>query len=195
MVHVYSVFNFHMETPKCLVKTTVCVCERAVHYLNNKIPEPFPSPPALSLPLSLLQMSQLWRRGMSLSERLGSDSPMGLAPGPPATAAPPGSNSSWVPAAPLVTSDEPIFLMTSTAQTVSGFFVWTALLLTCHQVSPTRADSRLYCRTRPLAATSHPSVAPSLYRSLPLSNCYSVHGQTQIDTKGDIVAMANMTLY
>eukprot|EP00064_Thunnus_orientalis_P013630 superscaffoldBa00002250_g13669 len=80
------------------------------------------------------QMSQLWRRDIPLSERLGNDSPVGLAPGAPATVAPQGSNSSWVPEAPVVTPEEPIFLMTSTAQTISGFFVWTALLITCHQI-------------------------------------------------------------
>ncbi|CAG04497.1 unnamed protein product, partial [Tetraodon nigroviridis] len=30
--------------------------------------------------------------------------------------------------------EQPIFLMTPAAQAVSGFFVWTALLLTCHQI-------------------------------------------------------------
>lgn len=81
-----------------------------------------------------MQMGQLWRRDITLSQRLGNDSPVGFAPGPPATVAPQQSNSSRVPEAPVVTPDEPIFLMTSTAQTISGFFVWTALLITCHQV-------------------------------------------------------------
>ncbi len=80
------------------------------------------------------QMSQLWRRDVTLSERLGNDSPVDFAPVPPATVAPQGTNTSWVPEAPVVTPEEPIFLMTSTAQTISGFFVWTALLITCHQV-------------------------------------------------------------
>lgn len=70
-----------------------------------------------------------------LSERLGSDSPAGFAPGPLATVAPQTANSSWIPETPVATPEEPIFLMTSTAQTISGFFVWTALLITCHQVS------------------------------------------------------------
>uniref|UniRef100_H3CFH0 Transmembrane protein 184B n=4 Tax=Tetraodontidae TaxID=31031 RepID=H3CFH0_TETNG len=48
--------------------------------------------------------------------------------------APRGANSSWIPDATVVTPEEPIFLMTSTAQTISGFFVWTALLITCHQI-------------------------------------------------------------
>lgn len=30
--------------------------------------------------------------------------------------------------------EQPIFLMTTAAQAISGFFVWTALLITCHQV-------------------------------------------------------------
>ncbi|KAM3597695.1 uncharacterized protein V6R79_008135 [Siganus canaliculatus] len=84
--------------------------------------------------ISTSQMSQLWRRGITLSQQLGNDSPVGFAPGAPATVAPQGSNSSWKPAAPVVTPEEPIFLMTSTAQTISGFFVWTALLITCHQI-------------------------------------------------------------
>ncbi|KAL3987477.1 neurogenic differentiation factor 6 [Sarotherodon galilaeus] len=79
-------------------------------------------------------MSQLWWRVKRLSERLENDSPSGLTLGSPATAAPQGSNTSWVPKTPVVTPDEPIFLMTSTAQTISGFFVWTALLITCHQI-------------------------------------------------------------
>uniref|UniRef100_A0A672ZMS3 Transmembrane protein 184bb n=1 Tax=Sphaeramia orbicularis TaxID=375764 RepID=A0A672ZMS3_9TELE len=69
-----------------------------------------------------------------LSQRLGNDSPVGLAPRPPATAAPQGSNTSWMPEAPVVTQEPPFFLMTSTAQTISGVFVWTALLITCHQI-------------------------------------------------------------
>uniref|UniRef100_A0A3Q2W5X5 Transmembrane protein 184B n=1 Tax=Haplochromis burtoni TaxID=8153 RepID=A0A3Q2W5X5_HAPBU len=79
-------------------------------------------------------MSQLWWRVKRLSERLENDSPSGLTLGSPATTAPQGSNTSWVPKTPVVTPDEPIFLMTSTAQTISGFFVWTALLITCHQI-------------------------------------------------------------
>ncbi|MEQ2183631.1 hypothetical protein GOODEAATRI_000064 [Goodea atripinnis] len=79
-------------------------------------------------------MSQLWWRAKRLSERLGSDSPHGLPPGSPSTVAPQGSNSSWAPIAPVVRPEEPFFLMTSTAQAISGFFVWTALLITCHQI-------------------------------------------------------------
>uniref|UniRef100_A0A674C361 Transmembrane protein 184B n=2 Tax=Salmo trutta TaxID=8032 RepID=A0A674C361_SALTR len=79
-------------------------------------------------------MEELWRRGMPLSDRMENDSPADIGPGSPTTAAPSGSNASWVPDTPLVTPEEPYFLMTSTAQTVSGFFVWTALLITCHQI-------------------------------------------------------------
>ncbi|XP_063796619.1 transmembrane protein 184B isoform X2 [Pseudophryne corroboree] len=32
------------------------------------------------------------------------------------------------------TIEQPMFLMTTTAQAISGFFVWTALLITCHQI-------------------------------------------------------------
>ncbi|KAF3846760.1 hypothetical protein F7725_003838, partial [Dissostichus mawsoni] len=79
-------------------------------------------------------MGLLWRRDITLSESLGNGPPVGFAPGPPATVAPQQSNTSWVPEAPLVTPEETFFLMTSTAQTISGFFVWTALLITCHQI-------------------------------------------------------------
>lgn len=82
------------------------------------------------------QMRPMWRRDVPL-ERVGNDSPVGIAPAPSASAvASGGPNMSWVPEAPqIVTPDNPMFLMTSAAQTISGFFVWTALLLTCHQVS------------------------------------------------------------
>uniref|UniRef100_A0A3Q3E6W2 Transmembrane protein 184B n=1 Tax=Labrus bergylta TaxID=56723 RepID=A0A3Q3E6W2_9LABR len=79
-------------------------------------------------------MSRLWRRDVPLSERLGEDSPLVAAPSLPLTAVPAGPNISWLPEAPLLTPDQPIFLMTPAAQAVSGFFVWTALLLTCHQI-------------------------------------------------------------
>ncbi|XP_018594131.1 transmembrane protein 184B isoform X2 [Scleropages formosus] len=79
-------------------------------------------------------MNGLWRRDVPLSERLGDNSPIRMVPGPPATVAPTGPNISWLPEAPLLTPEQPIFLMTTAAQAVSGFFVWTALLLTCHQI-------------------------------------------------------------
>ncbi|KAK1878364.1 Casein kinase I isoform epsilon [Dissostichus eleginoides] len=84
--------------------------------------------------ISTSQMGLLWRRDITLSESLGNGPPVGFAPGAPATVAPQQSNTSWVPEAPLVTPEETFFLMTSTAQTISGFFVWTALLITCHQI-------------------------------------------------------------
>uniref|UniRef100_A0A8C1N428 Transmembrane protein 184bb n=1 Tax=Cyprinus carpio TaxID=7962 RepID=A0A8C1N428_CYPCA len=71
-------------------------------------------------------MALLWRRGVSLSEPSGNDSLVGMAPGPGVvTVAPGGHNRSW---------ETPIFLMTPAAQTISGFFTWTALLLTCQQI-------------------------------------------------------------
>ncbi|XP_046887594.1 transmembrane protein 184ba [Hypomesus transpacificus] len=73
-------------------------------------------------------MSQLWKRDVPLTE------PLGVAPSPLPTAAPLGPNISWFPEAPLLTPDQPIFLMSTAAQAVSGFFVWTALLFTCHQI-------------------------------------------------------------
>ncbi|XP_016321755.1 transmembrane protein 184B-like [Sinocyclocheilus anshuiensis] len=78
-------------------------------------------------------MALLWRRGVSLSERSGNDSLVGMAPGPGVvTVAPVGHNRSWE--TPVVTPEMPIFLMTPAAQTVSGIFTWTALLLTCQQI-------------------------------------------------------------
>lgn len=72
------------------------------------------------------QMLKLWRRDVPL---LG-----GGVPSPPPTVAPMGPNISWIPEAPLLSQDQPIFLMSAAAQAVSGLFVWTALILTCHQV-------------------------------------------------------------
>ncbi|MGH0153976.1 UNVERIFIED_CONTAM: hypothetical protein FKN15_025798 [Acipenser sinensis] len=40
---------------------------------------------------------------------------------------------SWIPEEPITPLGEPFFLMTTSAQAISGFFVWTALLLTCQQ--------------------------------------------------------------
>uniref|UniRef100_A0A8C2C1H7 Transmembrane protein 184B n=1 Tax=Cyprinus carpio TaxID=7962 RepID=A0A8C2C1H7_CYPCA len=73
-----------------------------------------------------VSMALLWRRGVSLLERSGNDSLVGMARGPGVvTVAPGGHNRSW---------ETPIFLMTPAAQTISGFFTWTALLLTCQQI-------------------------------------------------------------
>ncbi|XP_007251312.2 transmembrane protein 184ba isoform X1 [Astyanax mexicanus] len=79
-------------------------------------------------------MYRLWRRDVPLPERFGEDSVAAMAPGSPATAAPAGPNISWLPEVPLLTPERPIFIMTTTAQALAGFFVWTALLLTCHQI-------------------------------------------------------------
>ncbi|XP_072444375.1 transmembrane protein 184ba [Chiloscyllium punctatum] len=51
-------------------------------------------------------------------------------PAPSSTAADP--SVSWLPDTPTAL-EQPIFLMTTAAQGISGFFVWTALLITCHQ--------------------------------------------------------------
>ncbi|XP_028332724.1 transmembrane protein 184ba [Gouania willdenowi] len=79
-------------------------------------------------------MLKLWRRDVPLSEMLGEDSPLVAAAGPLHTASPAGPNISWLPEAPLLSTDQPIFLMSPAAQAVSGFFVWVALVLTCHQI-------------------------------------------------------------
>lgn len=76
---------------------------------------------------------QLLRRDVPLADHFGEEI-VSMAPGLLATMAPAGPNISWLPDAPLLTPEQPIFLMTTTAQAVSGFFVWTALLLTCHQI-------------------------------------------------------------
>lgn len=81
-----------------------------------------------------LQMFRLWRRDVPLSERPGEGSLSVWSPGPSASAAPMGPNISWLSEAPLLGPDQPVFLMTPAAQAVSGFFVWTALILTSHQV-------------------------------------------------------------
>ncbi|KAK0150274.1 Transmembrane protein 184B [Merluccius polli] len=81
-----------------------------------------------------VRMSWLVRRDVPLSERLGDGSLLGAAPGPQPTVAPTGPNISWFPEAPLLSPSQPTFLMTTAAQAISGFFVWTALILTCHQI-------------------------------------------------------------
>lgn len=85
-------------------------------------------------------MLRLWRRDVPV---LGGDVPAAAAPSPLPTVTLTGPNISWIPEAPLLSQDQPIFLMTPAAQAVSGFFVWTALILTCHQVNA--AGSRVYC--------------------------------------------------
>ncbi|XP_049615146.1 transmembrane protein 184ba isoform X1 [Syngnathus scovelli] len=79
-------------------------------------------------------MPRLWRRDVPLSERLGVDSLLAEAAGTPATPPPGGPNISWLPEAPLLSQDQPTFLMTPMAQAMSGIFVWTSLILTCHQI-------------------------------------------------------------
>ena len=81
-------------------------------------------------------MSRLWRRDMALTGQSSRGPPVGPVHGAPTMATLGGPISSPVPETLLVMPTDPIFLMTSTAQTISGVFVWTALLLTCHQVTP-----------------------------------------------------------
>ncbi|XP_043957715.1 transmembrane protein 184ba isoform X1 [Gambusia affinis] len=76
---------------------------------------------------SVHQMFRLRRRDVPQPD------PPGLDPDPHA-AAPMGPNISWVHEAPVLGSAQPTFLMSPAAQAVSGFFVWTALILTCHQI-------------------------------------------------------------
>nr|XP_020029259.1 transmembrane protein 184B isoform X2 [Castor canadensis] len=58
-----------------------------------------------------------------------------LAPDPasPTTAAASPSVSATPEGSPTA-MEQPVFLMTTAAQAISGFFVWTALLITCHQI-------------------------------------------------------------
>ncbi|MEJ1271515.1 transmembrane protein 184b [Cricetulus griseus] len=58
-----------------------------------------------------------------------------LAPDPasPTTAAA-SSGVSATPEGSPTAMEQPVFLMTTAAQAISGFFVWTALLITCHQI-------------------------------------------------------------
>ncbi|CAL8316224.1 unnamed protein product [Arctogadus glacialis] len=93
-----------------------------------------PSSEASSDPASTQQMSRLWRRDMALTGQSSRGPPVGPVPGAPTMATLGGPISSPVPETLLVRPTDPIFLMTSTAQTISGVFVWTALLLTCHQI-------------------------------------------------------------
>ncbi|XP_058872112.1 transmembrane protein 184B-like isoform X2 [Acipenser ruthenus] len=77
-------------------------------------------------------MSRLWRRDVPL---VAPGSSVGeVAPGPHSTATPASPNMSWIPEEPITPLGEPFFLMTTSAQAISGFFVWTALLLTCQQI-------------------------------------------------------------
>lgn len=67
-----------------------------------------------------------------------------LAPDPalPTTAAASPSVSATPEGSPTAV-EQPVFLMTTAAQAISGFFVWTALLITCHQVPrPGRSPRR-----------------------------------------------------
>ncbi|XP_065134525.1 transmembrane protein 184B [Paramisgurnus dabryanus] len=75
-------------------------------------------------------MSQRWRRDVTLS----SDHPVNnsLLVSGVVTVTPEGHNRSW--ATPVIAPETPIFLMTPAAQTISGIFTWTALLLTCQQI-------------------------------------------------------------
>ncbi|TRY88404.1 hypothetical protein DNTS_018306 [Danionella cerebrum] len=75
-----------------------------------------------------LQMALLWRRAVPLPELSGNESlvTVAVSVGPMVgTVSPEGHNSSF---------ERPMFLMTPTAQAISGIFTWTALLITCHQI-------------------------------------------------------------
>ncbi|XP_051571815.1 transmembrane protein 184B-like isoform X2 [Myxocyprinus asiaticus] len=73
----------------------------------------------------------MWKRDVPTSKGNNSLVSMALGLGL-VTVAPEGHNRSWE--TPVVTPEMPIFLMTATAQTISGIFTWTALMLTCQQI-------------------------------------------------------------
>ncbi|KAG8436305.1 hypothetical protein GDO86_007419 [Hymenochirus boettgeri] len=62
---------------------------------------------------------------------MASRAPSATTPGTPTAAS---LNFSRILEEEPFTLEQPIFLMTTTAQAISGFFVWTALLITCHQI-------------------------------------------------------------
>ncbi|XP_067830664.1 transmembrane protein 184ba isoform X2 [Heptranchias perlo] len=67
------------------------------------------------------------------SASVGMVSAVMSAPGPGSSTTAADPSVSWLPDAPKAV-EQPIFLMTTAAQGISGFFVWTALLITCHQI-------------------------------------------------------------
>ncbi|XP_039621126.1 transmembrane protein 184B-like isoform X2 [Polypterus senegalus] len=79
-------------------------------------------------------MSRILRRDVPQQARLNPSLAGGAVPGTEFTATPAGPNFSWLSDAPMTAVGQPIFLMTTSAQAISGFFVWTALLITCHQI-------------------------------------------------------------
>lgn len=89
------------------------------------------------MPLLLPRWAPPVRPGSLLLPPLGTMTVKGaaLAPGPasPTTAAASPSVST-IPEGSPTAMEQPVFLMTTAAQAISGFFVWTALLVTCHQV-------------------------------------------------------------
>lgn len=72
---------------------------------------------------SLLLLGTMTVRGAALAPDPAS--PTTAAASPSVSATPEGSPTAM---------EHPVFLMTTAAQAISGFFVWTALLITCHQV-------------------------------------------------------------
>ncbi|XP_073448693.1 transmembrane protein 184B isoform X4 [Aquarana catesbeiana] len=84
----------------------------------------------LLLELDMMTMSSL---GDLSQEGTGmvAEQPVATLPG---TTSPTSPNFSRIPEEKPFTLEQPMFLMTTTAQAISGFFVWTALLITCHQI-------------------------------------------------------------
>lgn len=134
--------------------------------------------------LCYFQMLKLWRRDVPLSGRLGEDSPLAAAPGPPPMATLMGPNISWLSEAPLLSSDQPIFLMTLAAQAVSGFFVWTALILTCHQVTASQQHNKRHGYT----------MNPQVFNSTS-AGCYSGIEEILLGTDFNWVGSAGVSVW
>ncbi|XP_047642226.1 transmembrane protein 184B isoform X2 [Phacochoerus africanus] len=101
-----------------------------------------------------------------------------LAPDPasPTTAAA-SPGISVIPEGSPTAMEQPVFLMTTAAQAISGFFVWTALLITCHQGGRQRclcsADGKMRHRMRTsLRTLSQEELPPSVEIYMHL-RCYS----------------------
>ncbi|XP_075689807.1 transmembrane protein 184B isoform X2 [Rhinoderma darwinii] len=77
--------------------------------------------------MTMSSLSDLSQEGTGMITGL----PASTIPGSETTVTP---NLSQTPEEEPFTLAQPMFLMTTTAQAISGFFVWTALLLTCHQI-------------------------------------------------------------
>lgn len=89
------------------------------------------SPPAASLPLQMADTSGLLRAAAGASQVLAT----WLPPSPPPAVPPEPSGLQMDPVGNSSQAAPQLFLTSALARGISGVFVWTALVLTCHQVS------------------------------------------------------------